>query len=663
MEQRPSGPAANAGRPATGPGGPVEPSSAGPIGDATAGATGPAAGPPGAGPPLEGPPAAGPADPAAGSVEPLAPPPADGAEPQPPTRPADGLLQSLRTTAASLATRVGRLAAEPLDRRFRDALAWSVLVVAASLGTIAVVGGRFEPGLRLATMAAQPDGQPLVIITDVEPWSEAARQGLQAGMIVVEVNGLELLTIPGLTEGTEPKGAPISLPDDEAIWTVAATWPWSLDDLRAGRGGFVLGVNFTEGRDRLQSSGYVVILGLVLGLAAWWWLSTGRAGDRLRGLAWPTASALAGPLALFPLQATGSGAGYALTALVLPATVVPLADGLSAIIDEPSRRRPIRYASAGATVVAVLAGLLVLAGFDRWATVGQWLAVGYAAALPGLATARSVSAGVMSGGSPSSGRIVEAIEVPALGLTPVFAALPLAVPGSAFIGPLLLWVGALLAAQRFTVRPLARLATRTALQRDLIVAATEAERARIATDIHDDVLQELTLLVHRLDAAGAVEAATAARGIAERLRAITSELRLPVLDDLGVGAALEWLVARVERLAGGEVRLERDDGARLPPEVELAFFRVAQEALANAVKHGRPPIVVRFRTSETGATLTVDDSGPGIPAGAAEAARIGGHLGLLGMEQRAEQIGAILDVRRWPGGGTHVGLEWRSRSA
>ncbi len=117
----------------------------------------------------------------------------------------------------------------------------------------------------------------------------------------------------------------------------------------------------------------------------------------------------------------------------------------------------------------------------------------------------------------------------------------------------------------------------------------------------------------------------------------------------------------MERLAGGEVRLERDDGTRLPADVELAFFRVAQEALANAVKHGRPPIVVRYRVSPTGATLTIDDAGPGIVPGAAEAAPAAGHFGLLGMQQRAEQIGALLDIRRWPSGGTHVALEWRSR--
>ncbi len=222
MEQLPFGPARDPGRPATRPGGavepasaePVEPRSAEPVEPASDRATGPASGAPAAGPEE---PAAAPEEPAAAPEEPPTPPPGDIAETRPPTRPADALLRVLRTTAAAVATRVERLAAEPLDRRFRDALAWSVLVVAASLGTIAVVGGRFEPGLRLATMAAEPDGQPLVVITDVEPWSEAARQELQAGMIVVEVNGLELLTIPGLTEGTEPKGTPISLPEDDAI--------------------------------------------------------------------------------------------------------------------------------------------------------------------------------------------------------------------------------------------------------------------------------------------------------------------------------------------------------------------------------------------------------------------------------------------------------------
>ena len=60
-------------------------------------------------------------------------------------------------------------------------------------------------------------------------------------------------------------------------------------------------------------------------------------------------------------------------------------------------------------------------------------------------------------------------------------------------------------------------------------------------------------------------------------------------------------------------------------------------------------------------SLSIDDAGPGIPEDAGAAAETGGHFGLLNMQQRAEQIGAILDIRRWPSGGTHVALDWRPR--
>lgn len=70
---------------------------------------------------------------------------------------------------------------------------------------------------------------------------------------------------------------------------------------------------------------------------------------------------------------------------------------------------------------------------------------------------------------------------------------------------------------------------------------------------------------------------------------------------------------------------------------------------------------MRYRSTESGVSLSVDDAGPGIAPDAGAAAEQGRHFGLLNMQQRAEQIGAILDIRRWPGGGTHVALEWRQR--
>lgn len=229
--------------------------------------------------------------------------------------------------------------------------------------------------------------------------------------------------------------------------------------------------------------------------------------------------------------------------------------------------------------------------------------------------------------------------------------------------PLVAWLIAVVVWRRFTLAPLVGLAQRTQLQRDLAVAAAETERARLAADLHDDALQQLTMLVRTLDEGGHTAEADEAREVATKLRSVVGDLRLPILDDLGAGAALEWLVERVEPLAGGPVKLERSDESRPPANVELAVFRVAQEALTNAIKHGKPPIAVHYDVRADGrVTLAIDDAGPGIGPDEAEEAPRAGHFGLANMQQRAEQIGALLDVRRWPAGGTRVALEWRPQA-
>jgi signal transduction histidine kinase len=241
---------------------------------------------------------------------------------------------------------------------------------------------------------------------------------------------------------------------------------------------------------------------------------------------------------------------------------------------------------------------------------------------------------------------------PGVGATMLFPSIGLILLGA--------WLVAMVIWRQFTLNPLLGLAQRTQLQRDVAVAAAETERARLAADLHDDALQQLTMLVRTLDEGGQKEAADEAREIATKLRSVVGDLRLPILDDLGAGAALEWLVERVEPLAGGPVKLERSDDSRPPANVELAVFRVAQEALTNAIKHGRPPIAVRYDVRTDGrVSLAIDDAGEGIGAEAAEEAPTQGHFGLVNMQQRAEQIGALLDVRRWPAGGTRVALEWR----
>ena len=271
--------------------------------------------------------------------------------------------------------------------------------------------------------------------------------------------------------------------------------------------------------------------------------------------------------------------------------------------------------------------------------------------IPGLPAAFAVEPG-------ETRALPSRLETLAVALTPGAAATVILTGTSGIL--LAAWLVALVVWRRFTLAPLIGLAQRSQLQRDVAVAAAETERARLAADLHDDALQQLTMLVRTLDESGQADAAAEAREVATKLRSIVGDLRLPILDDLGAGAALEWLVERFEPLAGGPVKLERSDASRPPANVELAVFRVAQEALTNAIRHGNTPIAVRYDVNADGrVTLAIDNAGAGIGDNAAEEAPREGHFGLLNMQQRAEQIGALLDVRRWPAGGTRVALEWR----
>jgi signal transduction histidine kinase len=424
------------------------------------------------------------------------------------------------------------------------------------------------------------------------------------------------------------------------------------------------------GRDyvgELERSGYLFLAGLLMLVVGSWFLATGRAGEALRPLAVPLAAAAALPLLARPLEATWTSSATALAAVAVPFGIAPLGLALADRIQEVEARGIARAAAVGAAALAMLLGL----GRALWpGTSGRvtdagivasdvaWIVLAASAAMiPGLLAGFRRRPAEVSG--PSS-RVVQSNELALAGTTPLLS-LTTGISSLPLFLPLSGWLAAIAVAGRWTVRPLLRVAARATLQRDLVVAATEAERARVAAEIHDDALQELTLLVRRLDEAGDAEGAEIARTVSERLRAITGDLRLPILDDLGVGPALDWLARRMERLSGGPVRLERVGDARLPADVELAFFRIAQEALGNAVKHGKAPITIRYHASEGVASLSVDDAGPGIAPEATEPEEGSGRFGIVNMRQRAEQIGALLDIRRWPTGGTHVALEWRAR--
>jgi signal transduction histidine kinase len=210
--------------------------------------------------------------------------------------------------------------------------------------------------------------------------------------------------------------------------------------------------------------------------------------------------------------------------------------------------------------------------------------------------------------------------------------------------------------------PLSGATARANLQRDLALAVSEAERTRLAGDLHDGPLQDLLLLARRLEALGDREGASLARDIADELREVSGDLRLPLLDDLGVGPALEWLATRIRRLTGMDVSTSWEAAGRPPAPVELAAFRIAQEAVTNAVRHGRPPIRVTYRSTTQDLFMAIEDAGArSTEAEVANPGRM--RLGLLGMTQRAEQIGARLVVRQAATEGTVVAVEWQETAA
>ena len=185
--------------------------------------------------------------------------------------------------------------------------------------------------------------------------------------------------------------------------------------------------------------------------------------------------------------------------------------------------------------------------------------------------------------------------------------------------------------------------------------AQESERLRLARELHDEIGQRLTALLLELDSvsrdappelAAATDAAReSARTTLEELRAIARRLRPEALDDLGLPSALTHLCERISAQTGVDVvrRIDRDLPA-LDPDEELAVYRVAQEAITNAVRHAAPSrIELRLGRENGRVALRVVDDGDGL--GAAEEG-----AGLTGMRERALMIGADLEIGRVAGG-------------
>jgi signal transduction histidine kinase len=201
-------------------------------------------------------------------------------------------------------------------------------------------------------------------------------------------------------------------------------------------------------------------------------------------------------------------------------------------------------------------------------------------------------------------------------------------------------------------------------------AAALEERQRLARDLHDSATQSLySARLHaeaalRLLASGDTATAAeymrevkdAARDALAEMRLLIHELRPPVLEAQGLAAALRLRLGAVEGRAGlvTELVVEPEPAERLPGALEQELYRVAQEALNNALKHGKPGrIVVCLRQLERRVCLEIADDGVGFDV----AARADGGMGLRGMRERVERLGGRLDIESAPGLGTRVRVE------
>jgi signal transduction histidine kinase len=216
----------------------------------------------------------------------------------------------------------------------------------------------------------------------------------------------------------------------------------------------------------------------------------------------------------------------------------------------------------------------------------------------------------------------------------------------------------------------AKLGERMVIQQERLRALAEAtlrareeEARRIAHELHDEAGQllasihiALDQLIQRLPSQASV-----LQGIHEQLdrvenqlRRLSRELRPTILDDLGLGPAVEWLAQGVAERAGLDIWVEASIG-RLDPAVETALYRIVQESLNNVVRHAsaaRVKIGLRQTPDEVVATITDDGQGLDVEATLRERGNRG--LGLIGMRERAETLGGRLELSAAPGQGTEV---------
>jgi len=205
-----------------------------------------------------------------------------------------------------------------------------------------------------------------------------------------------------------------------------------------------------------------------------------------------------------------------------------------------------------------------------------------------------------------------------------------------------------------------------------VLEATQQERMRLAADLHDGPVQELTAMsygLERVDRRLQSQGPDAARellaqqkeqliAVTRTLRNLLSELRPPAIDEHGLAGALKLHGDAFAKQAKVNVNIEAQVDERPAPEVETIVYRVVQESLTNVAKHARASNVwIRLNADSQHVDLTVRDDGSGFDPDQAAQLLKNGHYGLAGMRERVELGGGRLDLESRPGEGTTIHVE------
>lgn len=205
-----------------------------------------------------------------------------------------------------------------------------------------------------------------------------------------------------------------------------------------------------------------------------------------------------------------------------------------------------------------------------------------------------------------------------------------------------------------------------------LVEMEEDLRKKLATELHDEIARDLTVLGMNISIISSTladdapnnlparieDSARLIEGISRTTRNIMAGLRPPVLDDYGLVSALRWFSEIFSARTGIEVSVQ-DDGLfpRLQPEVELALFRITQEALMNTAKHADAGIVAITLGCDPGMVrFTVVDNGNGFTPPSTSHPQVSGW-GITIMRERAELVGGHFTIDSQPGQGTTVTVE------